>query len=86
MSSPQNLPEQNVESNDPFGLSLFSIRRSSVQHAILIASTNVLLIALTVSSSLFGNAVMIALSATTMITVMAMTALVVKVGIRTIAV
>ena len=86
MDSPQSLPEQNVESNDPFGSSLFSIHRSSVKHVILLAASNALLIALTVTSSLLGNPVMIALSATTMITVMAMTALVVKVGIRTIAV
>ena len=86
MDNPQHLPEQNVESNDPFGSSLFSIHRSSVQHVILLAASNALLIALTVTSSLLGTPVMIALSATTMVTVMAMTALVVKVGIRTIAV
>lgn len=86
MDSPQSLPERNIESNDPFGSSLFSIHRSSVKHAILLAATNVLLVALTVTSSLSGNFVMIFLSATTMITVMAMTALVVRVGIRTIAV
>ena len=86
MDNPQHLPERNVESNDPFGSALFSIRRSSVQHFILLITTNALLIALTITSSLVGNAVMIALSATTMVTVMAMTALVVRVGIRTIAV
>ena len=86
MDNPQHLPERNVESNDPFGSALFSIRRSSVQHFILLTTTNALLIALTIISSLVGNAVTIALSATTMVTVMAMTALVVKVGIRTIAV
>ncbi len=86
MDNPQHLPERNVESNDPFGSALFSIRRSSVQHFILLITTNALLIALTITSSLVGHAVMIALSATTMVTVMAMTALVVKVGIRTIAV
>ena len=86
MDSPQSLPERDVESNDPFGSSLLSIHRSSVKHVILLAAANVLLITLTVTSSLFGNQVMIALSATAMITVMAMTALVVRVGIRTIAV
>ena len=86
MDSSQSLPEQNVESNDPFGSSLFSIHRSSVKHVILLAASNALLIVLTVTSSLLGNPVMIALSATTMITVMAMTTLVVRVGIRTIAV
>ena len=86
MDNPQSLPEQHVESNDPFGSSLFSIHRSSVQHFILLVATNALLITMTVTSSLLGSPVMIALSATTMITVMAMTALVVRVGIRTIAV
>lgn len=86
MDSPQSLPERNIESNDPFGSSLFSIHRYSVKHAILLAATNVLLVALTVTSSLSGNFMMIFLSATTMITVMAMTALVLRVGIRTIAV
>ena len=86
MDSPHNLPEPIIESNDPFGSSLFSIRRTSVQHFILLAASNTLLVALTITSSLLGSPVMIALSATAMVTVMAMTALVVRVGIRTIAV
>ena len=72
--------------NDPFGMSRFSIRRYSVQHFLLISLTNGLLIGLTVVAYSHGYVPLIALSAATLAVVLAKTALVVWVGIRTIAV
>ncbi len=72
--------------NDPFGMSRFSIRRYSVQHFLLISLTNGLLISLTVVAYSHGYVPLIALSAATLAVVLAKTALVVWVGIRTIAV
>lgn len=72
--------------NDPFGMSRFSIRRYSVQHFLLISLTNSLLIGLTVVAYSHGHVPLIALSAVTLAVVLVKTALVVWVGIRTIAV
>ena len=75
-----------MDSNDPFGISRFSIRRYSVQHFLLIILTNLLLIALTVLAAVQGNVPLMALSMATLAVVLLKTVLVVWVGLRTIAV
>ena len=72
--------------NDPFGMSRFSIRRYSVQHFLLILLTNGLLVGLVAVAYSHGHVPLIALSAVTLAVVLGKTALVVWVGIRTIAV
>lgn len=72
--------------NDPFGMSRFSIRRYSVQHFLLIGLTNGLLVGLTAVAYSHGYVPLIALSAATLAVVLVKTALVIWVGIRTIAV
>ena len=86
MANLQTAPDQLIEGNDPFGMSRFSLRRYSIQHFLLIVVTHVLLIALLVTSVLWGNAALIALSALAWTVVIVKTVLVVTVGIRTIAV
>ena len=91
MATRQTLPEQQsteqqIEGNDPFGMSRYSLRRYSMQQFLLIVVTHLLLVALLVTSILWGNWALIALSALAWIVVIAKTALVVRVGLRTIAV
>ena len=91
MAAWQTLPEQQsteqqIEGNDPFGMSRYSLRRYSMQQFLLIVVTHLLLVALLVTSILWGNWALIALSALAWIVVIAKTALVVRVGLRTIAV
>ena len=78
--------ENPIEGNDPFGMSRFSIRRYSVQHFALLLLVNVLLGVLLAFTILWGNVVLVILSATTWAAVMVKTALVVWVGLRTIAI
>ena len=75
-----------MDSNDPFGMSRFSIRRYSVQHFLLVLLTNLLLAAMTVVAALQGNLPLLALSAATLAVVLLLTGLVFRVGLRTIAV
>lgn len=75
-----------MDSNDPFGMSRFSIRRYSVQHFLLLFLTNLLLVALAVVAAAQGNAPLLGLSAATLAVALLMTALVFRVGLRTIAV
>ena len=91
MATRQTLPEQQsteqqIEGNDPFGMSRYSLRRYSMQQFLLIVVTHLLLVALLVTSILWGNWALIALSALAWMVVIAKTALVVRVGLRTIAV
>lgn len=85
MTDQQN-PQQEIEGNDPFGMSRFSIRRYSIQHFILLLLVNVLVATLTVTAILWGNPALVALSATTMVIVWIKTVLVVWVGLRTVEV
>lgn len=75
-----------IESNDPFGMSRFSIRRYSVQQFLLIILANLLLVILTAAAVIQGDLMLVGLSATTLIVVTLLTALVFRVGLRTIAV
>ena len=75
-----------LDSNDPFGVSRFSIRRYSVQHVLLIIVVILLLASMTLVAAIQGNIPMLALSLTTLTVVLLKTALVVRVGLRTIAV
>ena len=79
-------PQQQIEFNDPFGMSRFSIRRYSIQHFILLLLVNGLLVALTISAIRWGNPLLVALAATTMVVVWMKTVLVVWVGLRTVGV
>ncbi len=74
------------ESNDPFGMSRFSIRRYSIQQMLLILSIIGLLAATNVQAALYGNGVLMALAGTTLGLMLALTALVAHVGIRVVAV
>ena len=84
MTEHQTPPPQSIEGNNPLGMSRFSIRRYSIQHFVLIILINVLLAALTVTTTLWGSPVLVALSAATMCLVWIKTALVIWVGMRTI--
>ena len=78
--------DASLDSNDPFGISRFSIRRYSVQHFLLIILANLLLVAMTALAAFQGNAPLLALSAVTLAVVLLKTMLVVRIGLRTIAV
>ncbi|MDE0267448.1 MAG: ATP-binding protein [Acidimicrobiaceae bacterium] len=78
--------DSNIESNDPFGMSKFSIRRYSVQHFLLVFTINLLLISMTVVAAVQGNVVLLILSAVTLAVVLLKTSLIVRVGLRTIGV
>lgn len=78
--------DQPSESNDPFGLSRFSIRRYSVQHILLILIIICLLVAMNVQAALYGNLTLMALAGTILALTLVKAALVLHVGIRTVAV
>ena len=95
MTGSQNLPEQpppeqppepHIDGNAPLGGSRFSLRRYSMQHFVLLLLVNGLLAALTVTSILSSNPVLIVLSSVAMVAVWIKTTLVVWVGLRTVAV
>ncbi len=86
MTDQKHPPERRIDSNNPLGMSRFSIRRYSIQHFLLIVLVNVLLAILTVATIRWGNAALVALSATTMVIVWIKTILVVWVGTRTVEV
>ena len=86
MTDQEHPPEQPIEGNDPFGMSRFSIRRYTIQHFILIVLVNVLLATLTVAAIRWGNSLLVALSATSMVIVWIKTVLVVWVGMRAVEV
>ena len=77
---------ERMDSNDPFGMSRFSIRRYSVQHMVLIIVVNLLLATMTLVAAAQGNGLLLALSLATLTVVLLKTALIVWVGWRTIAV
>ena len=84
--SDQRPPEQRIDSNEPLGMSRFSIRRYSIQHFVLILLVNVLLVTLTVAAIQWGNPVLVVLSTTTMVIAWVKTVLVVWVGMRAVEV
>ena len=84
--SDQRPPEQRIDSNEPLGMSRFSIRRYSIQHFVLILLINVLLVTLTVAAIRWGNPVLVVLSTTTMVIAWVKTVLVVWVGMRAVEV
>ena len=74
------------ESNDPFGMSKYSIRRYSVQHFLLMFSVLCLTAAINVQAVLIGHAVLIILAATAMVAALAMAGLIVLIGVRSVAI
>ena len=84
MSRPDPLSDQSVERNDPFGLSKFSIRRYSVQHILLLFTVIGLMVATNILTALHGNAALMVLAGTMLGPTLAMTGLVLYVGIRTV--
>ena len=83
--SPPTFEEQ-PESNDPFGMSKYSIRRYSVQHFLLLSVVLCLIVAMNVHAVLAGHVVLIALAAATMLVALAMTGLIILIGIRSVAI
>ena len=77
-------PDREMDFNDPFGMSKFSIRRYSVQHAVLLLAVNVMLMTITATAAASGEPGRTAAAATAMTLMLVMTALVVHVGLRTI--
>ncbi|MCE2456567.1 MAG: hypothetical protein J4G14_01955 [Dehalococcoidia bacterium] len=78
--------EESQDFNDPFGMSKYSIRRYSVQHILLVLTVLGLLAAINVQAVLIGELGLIITAAMCLISALAMAALVVLVGLRTVAV
>ncbi len=78
--------EESQDFNDPFGMSKYSIRRYSVQHILLVLTVLGLLAAINVQAILIGEPGLIITAATCLVSALAMAALVVLVGLRTVAV
>ena len=78
--------EESQDFNDPFGMSKYSIRRYSVQHILLVLTVLGLLTAINVQAVLIGELGLIITAATCLVSALAMAALVVLVGLRTVAV
>jgi len=78
--------DQPLESNDPFGLSKFSLRRYSVQYLLMVLVVIGLLVATNVQAALHGNLTLKVLAATMLGVTLAKTVFLVYVGGRTVAV
>ncbi len=74
------------DANDPFGLSKFSIRRYSIQQGLLLLSIIALLAATNVQAVLYGNLTLTVLAGATLAVTLALTALILYVGTRAVAV
>ena len=75
---------QHTKHDDPFGLSKFSIRRGSIQVQLCLLTANAILITLTVKALTTDGTVMLALSVAGLATITAMTALIIRISIRTV--
>lgn len=78
--------ERSYDSNDPFGMSKYSIRRYSVQHILLLFAVLGLVAAINVQAIMSGHVGLIATASIALLLALAMTGLVVLVGIRTVAI
>ena len=74
------------ESNDPLGMSKYSIRRYSVQQVLLLLTVLCLIVAINVQAILAGQVLLTILAAVTLFFALTMTALVLLIGIRTVAI
>ena len=86
MAESSNPLDRTPEANDPFGMSKYSIRRYSVQHILLLFSVLCLLAAINVQSVLSGHVALTVTAAIALFLALAMTGLVVIVGLRTVAI
>ncbi len=86
MVTESRLHDPHSQSNDPFGLSKFSLRRYSVQQILLIFTIVGLLVATNVQIALSGGITLMALAAATLAAMLALTGLVIHVGVRVVAV
>lgn len=78
--------ERSYDSNDPFGMSKYSIRRYSVQHILLLFTVLGLMAAINVQAIISGHVGLIATASIALLLALAMTGLVVLVGLRTVAI
>ena len=78
--------DRTPESNDPFGMSKYSIRRYSVQHVLLLLVVLCLLAAINIQAIVLGHVPLVVTAAITLLLSVAMTGLVVMVGLRTVAI
>ena len=74
------------ESDNPLGMSKFSIRRYSVRHFILLVALLGLIAAINVQAFLAGEVALMVMAATAMLVGLAMTGLITLIGIRSVAI
>ncbi len=86
MEAPNSAFEQSHDPNDPFGMSKYSIRRYSVQHILLLFMVLCLLVAINVQAVMLGNVALVVTALTALVLALAMSALIVLVGARTVAI
>ena len=86
MAESSNSLDRTPEANDPFGMSKYSIRRYSIQHILLLFSVLCLLAAINVQAVLSGHVALTVTAAIALFLALAMTGLVVIVGLRTVAI
>ena len=73
-----------TETNEPLGMSKFSIRRYSVQHVLLLSFVLSLIMGMNVYALLTGEPLLIGLAAVTLLLALMMTGLVIFTGVRTV--
>ena len=78
--------QQSQETSEPLGMSMFSIRRYSVQHVLLLLTVLGLLVALNVFAVLSGESILAIMAAVTLFLSLVMAGLVIFVGARTVAI
>ena len=79
-------PFKGPETENPLGMSKFSIRRQSVRHFILLISLLALIAAINIQAILAGHVVLIALAASAMLVAVVMTGLITLIGVRSVAI
>ena len=74
------------ESADPLGASKFSIKRYSIRHLLLLLVVLCLIVAMNIQAVLAGHVALMVLGATTLVLALAMTGLVLFIGVRSVAI
>ena len=73
-------------SDNPLGMSKYSVRRYSVRHFLLLLSLLALIIAINIQAILAGHVALIALAAAAMLIAVVMTGLITMIGVRSVAI
>lgn len=78
--------DNHPETDNPLGMSKYSIRRHSVRHFLLLFALLALIVAINVQAVLVGHVALMALAASGLLVVLVMTGVITLIGVRSVAI